>query len=58
MAVEIFIAELVSVSENMKNVFQITENPYDSRNKNKFKLRNVHTVRYGIESGPCDFPTI
>ena len=46
------------MSENMKNVFQITENPYDSRNKNKFKLRNVHTVRYGIESGPCDFPTI
>ena len=26
------------------------ENPYGSRNKTKFKSKNVHTVRYGIKT--------
>ena len=34
----------------MKNVFQIIENPHDLGNETKFKARNVHTVRYGIET--------
>ena len=36
--------------EIMKNVFPIIDNPYDLRNKTKFKSRNVNTVRHGTET--------
>ena len=48
--IEIFKVKLGLAPEIMKNIFPIIENPYDLRNETKFKSRNVHTVRYGIES--------
>ena len=42
----------------MKNIFPIIENPYDLRNETKFKSRNVHTVRYGIETATFVAPKI
>ena len=48
--IEIFKVRLGLAPEIMKNVFQIIENPYDLGNETKFKARNVHTVRYGIET--------
>ena len=34
----------------MKGVFDIIESPYPLRNELRFKSRNIHTVRYGIET--------
>ena len=45
-------------AEIIKNVFPIIENPYDVRNETKFKSRNVHTVRYGIETASFVEPRI
>ena len=42
----------------MKNIFPIIENPYNLRNETKFKSRNVHTVRYGIETASFVEPKI
>ena len=50
LAIEIFKVKLGLAPEIMKNIFPIIENPYDLRNETKFKSRNVHTVRYGIET--------
>ena len=36
--------------EIIKNVFSIIENPCDLRNETKFKSKNVHNVRYDIET--------
>ena len=49
-AIEIFKVKLGIAPDIMKNVFPIIENPYDLRNKTKFKSRNVNTVRYGTET--------
>ena len=43
--VKIFQVKLVSVNDNMKNGFWITENSYNTRNKTKFNPRNVCSVR-------------
>ena len=48
-ATEIFKVKLGLAPEIMKKIFPIIENPYDLRNETKFRLRNAHTVRYGIE---------
>ena len=42
----------------MKNIFPIIENPYDLRNETKLNSRNVHTVRYGIETASFVAPRI
>ena len=57
-AIEIFKVKLGLAAEIMKNVFPIIENPYDLRNETKFKSRNVHTVRYGIETASFVAPRI
>ena len=44
--------------ETMKIVFPIIENPYDLRSETEFKSRNVHTVRYGIETASFVAPRI
>ena len=49
-AVEILRVKLGSSPRHMKNVLQIAENQYDSRNKTKFKSRTVSTITYGIET--------
>ena len=49
-AIDISKAKLGIAPDIMKNVFPIIENPYDLRNKTKFKSRNVNTIRYGIET--------
>lgn len=49
-AVEILRVKLGSSPRHMKNVLQIAENQYDSRNKTKFKSRTVCTITYGIET--------
>ena len=43
--VKIFLVKLVSVNDNMKNGFWITENSYNTRDKTKFNPRNACTVR-------------
>ena len=57
-AIEIFKVKLGIAPDIMKNVFPIIENPYDLRNKTKFKSRNVSTVRYGIETAYFVAPRI
>ena len=42
----------------MKNIFLIIENPYNLRNETKFKSRNIHTVRHGIEAASFVAPII
>ena len=42
----------------MKYVFPIIKNPYDLRNETEFNSRNVHTVRYGIETASFIAPRI
>ena len=44
LAIALFKVKLGLAPEIMENVFPIIENPYDLRNKTKFKSRNVHTV--------------
>ena len=56
--IEIFKVKLGLAPEIMKNIFPIIENPYDLRNEAKFKSRNVHTVRYGIEPASFVAPRI
>ena len=34
----------------MKNVFPLTNNPYNLRRKNPFRTYNVHSVHYGTET--------
>ena len=34
----------------MKNVFPLTNNPYNLRSKNPFRTYNVHSVHYGTET--------
>ena len=58
LAIEIFNVKLGLAPEIMKNVFPIIENPYDLRNETKFKSRNVHTVRYGIQTASFVAPRI
>ena len=58
LAIEIFKVKLGIAPDIMKNVFPIIENPYDLRNKAKFKSRNVNTVRYGIETASFVAPRI
>ena len=55
---EIFKVKLGLALQIMKNVFPIIENPYDVRNKTKFKFKNVNTVRYGIETASFATPRI
>ena len=43
-SIDIFKVKLGLAPEIMKNIFPIIENPYDLRNKIKFKSRNVHFV--------------
>lgn len=40
----------------MNTVFQITENPYAFRNEIRVKARNVHIVRYGVETASYSEP--
>ena len=56
--IEIFTVKLGLASEIMKNVFPIIENPYNLRNETKFKSKNVHTVRYVIETASLVAPRI
>ena len=58
LGIEVFRVKLGLAPEIMKNIFPIIENPYDLRNKVKFKSRNVHTVRYGIETASFVAPRI
>ena len=58
LAIEIFKVKLGLAPEIMKNVSPIIENPYGLRNETKFKSRNVHTVRYGIETASFVAPRI
>ena len=58
LALEIFKVKLGLAPEIMKNIFPVIENPYDLRNETKFKSRNVHTVRYGIETASFVAPKI
>ena len=58
LAIEIFKLKFGLAPEIMKNIFPVTENPYNLRNETKFKSRNVHTIRYGIETGSFVAPTI
>ena len=58
LAIEIFKVKLGLAPEIMKNVFPIIENPYDLKKETKFKSRNVHTVRYGIETTSFVAPRI
>ena len=58
LAIEIFKVKLGLAPEIMKNIFPISENPYDLRNEIKFKSRNVHTVRHGIETASFVAPKI
>ena len=44
LAIEIIKVKLGLAPEFMKNVLQITENPYDLRNETKFKSINIRTV--------------
>ena len=44
LAIEILKVKLGLAPETMKNIYPIIENPYDLRNENKFKSRNVRTV--------------
>ena len=55
---EIFKVKLGLASEIMKNVFSIISDPYDLRNETKFKSRNVHNIRYGIETASFVPPRI
>ena len=55
-AIEIFKVKLGLAPEI--NIFPIIENPYDLRKETKFKSRNVHTVRYGIETASFVAPRI
>ena len=58
LAIEIFKVKLGIAPQIMKNVFPIIDNPYNLRNETKFKSRNVHTVRYGIETASFVAPRI
>ena len=58
LAIEIFKVKLGLTPKIMENIFPIIENPYDLRNEIKFKSRNVHTVRYGIETASFVAPKI
>ena len=58
LAIEIFKVKLGLAPEIMKNIFPIIENPYDLRSETKFKSRNVHTVRHGIETASFVAPKI
>ena len=50
LANEMFKVMLGLTPDIMKNVFRIIENSYELIKETKFKSRNVHTVRYGIET--------
>ena len=50
LAIEIFKVKSGMAHEIMKKVFPIIENPYDLRNKRKFKSRNVHTGQFETAS--------
>ena len=58
LVIEIFKNKLGLAHEIMKNVFPIIENPCELINETKFKLRNAHTVRYGIETASFVAPII
>ena len=57
-AIVIFKVKLVSAPETMKNIFSIIENTHDLRNGTKLKLRNIPTVRCGIETASFVAPRI
>ena len=48
--IEIFQVKMKLAPEIMNEVFVIIESPYPLRNELRFKLRNIRTVRYGIEA--------
>ena len=56
LAIEMFKVKLGLAPEIMKIFFPIIENPYELRNETKFKSRNVHTLRYGIETASIVVP--
>ena len=58
LAIEMFKVKLGIAPEMMKNVFQRQEKTYSLRNGDRFKTRNVHTVKYGIETASFVGPKI
>ena len=48
--IEIFIVKMKLAPEIMNKAFEFIERRYPLRNKLRFKLRNIRTVRYGIET--------
>ena len=48
--IEIFKVKMKLAPEIMNEVFDFRECQYPLRNELRFKLRNIHTVRYGIET--------
>ena len=48
--IKIFKVKMKLAPEIMNDVFSIMESPYPLRNELRFKSRNIHTVRYGIET--------
>ena len=59
LAIEIFKVKKGIAPAIMKNIFEFNYNPYSLRNDTAyFKLRNVRTVRYGIETASFVGPRI
>ena len=59
LAIEIFKVKKGIAPAIMNSVFELNDNPYSLRNDMAFfKSRNVHTVRYGIETASFVGPRI